>query len=175
MNQKVFIYLILFAFILVSLFSITLKIENNTLKQKVEVSKIRLTETFSYNSLFHLFDRVIQKPTQANRIALHSSLMNKESQIRTLLILSLTDEQLEREFNGKNQTILDYKLTDHKLLDETDNNDIDSFKQMKIAWENFRQDTGGDGFIQASDTGILIGSYKKLSETMMECFSKLNK
>ncbi|MDC3413166.1 hypothetical protein [Terrihalobacillus insolitus] len=176
-NNKILIVLLASALVFTGIYSVIVNGQRADLERKITVSKMRLTNAMSYNSLFYLFDQVIENQTKENREALNSALRNKESQMRTYLVLSLSEKQLNEKFSTKKGKtgLLDYRLSNPKLLN-MDNKpvDIKVLQEMKTAWIVFKQDTGGSPeFMDEKGPFMIADAYIKLANKMENAYSKL--
>ncbi|GGM41346.1 hypothetical protein GCM10011351_29400 [Paraliobacillus quinghaiensis] len=178
-NKKILFVFLAGALVFTGIYAAIVNGQRADLERKITISKMRLTNAMSYNSLFYLFDKVIENQSKENREALNSALRNKESQMRTYLALSLSEEQLNEKFSTENGKtgLLDYRLSNAKLLNMDNNNkpvDIEVLQEMKTAWQVFKQDTGGSPeFMDAKGPFIIADAYKKLVNKMENTYSKL--
>lgn len=165
------------ALLITSLLTVNYYNYNQSIEQKIIKSKDIMTEDFTYYYLFYLFDQVISNPTDGNISALYEALRNKEGQLQAYLVLSLTEDQMDKKFKKDSKlSILDYHLTSEKLLrfDINNSENTEKIKQIKEVWELFIQDTGGPTrYWEEKDPMIITDAYIKLSDRSEMYFSYL--
>lgn len=178
-KNKVVVLLLISALVFTSIYAVVVNGQKEDLERKINVSKMRLTDSLSYNSLIFLFDKVIEQPSKENREALGSALRDKESQLRTYLVLSLSEEEINEIFSTEKGKIglLSYQLYNAKLLnlDNGKQVDVEIIREMKTAWEEFKQDTGGSPeFMGVKGPFMIAGAFIKLANKMEIAYSKLD-
>lgn len=177
-KNKIVVSLLASALVFTSIYAFIVNGQRAGLEEKITASKMRLTYAMSYHPLFYLFDQVIDNPSNENRKALGSALSDKESQLRTYLVLSLSEEQINEKFSTEYDKIglLDYQLYNAKLLnlDNAEQVDIEIIQDMKTAWDVLKQDTGGSPELMGVKGPFMIAdAYIKLANKMESAYSKL--
>ena len=175
--KKYMSYIIVVLLAFTSIFAFWKQVHINQLEQTIDTAHFRIAEQLSYGSLFHLYDQVIENPTEENRQALYSALDNKESQFFSYIRLALTQEQFDKLFSRSKynkKPLIHYQLSGSQLYNvkEMEQNHIEHIKRMKKAWTDFeeRVERSSLGY---EDPVYLAKEYMKLSKLLQKIYTSM--